>query len=182
MKTKNIERYLTSFGKYIVKQARTNLSKKRKNVNKALYNSISFRVDEDAKGFSLKLFMLDYGKFVDKGVSGKKNTQDYTTYDGEKKSSPYRYKNNMPPPKALDKWIVRRGLAPRSKSGQFTGRKIDTVGFAKSIQFLVARKIFFQGIKSTSFFQRPIGLGLQTFGKDILKAIKQDIIDTVNNN
>ena len=37
----NIERYLESFGKYVVKQARTNLTKARKNVSKDLYNSIN---------------------------------------------------------------------------------------------------------------------------------------------
>ena len=31
MNTANIERYLNSFGKYIVKQARTNLTKGKKN-------------------------------------------------------------------------------------------------------------------------------------------------------
>ena len=41
MKTDNIERYLNSFGKYIVKQSRTNLTKGKKNVSKELYNSIS---------------------------------------------------------------------------------------------------------------------------------------------
>ena len=127
MKTKNIERYLTSFGKYIVKQARTNLSKKRKNVNKALYNSISFRVDEDAKGFSLKLFMLDYGKFVDKGVSGNKQIQDYTTYDGRKVESPYKYRSKQPPASILEKWIRARGLKGRDSE---TGRYITNKSFA----------------------------------------------------
>ena len=44
MKAKNLERYLESFGKYIVKQARTNLTKGKKNVSKDLYNSIKFEV------------------------------------------------------------------------------------------------------------------------------------------
>ena len=34
MKTQNIERYLNSFGKYIVQQSRTNLTKGKKNANK----------------------------------------------------------------------------------------------------------------------------------------------------
>ena len=42
MNTENLERYLESFGKYIVKQARTNLTKGKKNVSKDLYNSIKF--------------------------------------------------------------------------------------------------------------------------------------------
>ena len=75
MNTSNIERYLTSLGKYLVKQSRANLTRKKKNVNKALYNSIKFKVDTDVDGYSLKIFMLDYGTFVDKGVSGKKDTR-----------------------------------------------------------------------------------------------------------
>ena len=38
MKTDNIERYLESFGKYIIKQSRTNLTKAKKNLTKDLYN------------------------------------------------------------------------------------------------------------------------------------------------
>ena len=40
----NLERYLNSFGKYVIKQARTNLTKGKKNVNKKLYNSLKFKV------------------------------------------------------------------------------------------------------------------------------------------
>ena len=45
MKTKNIERYLESFGKYLVKQARTNLTKGTekygtKNQGKTIYKNI----------------------------------------------------------------------------------------------------------------------------------------------
>ena len=67
MKTTNIENYLDSFGKYVVKQARTNLTKAKKNVNKDLYNSIKFKVVPDGKSFIVEFYMLDYGKFVDKG-------------------------------------------------------------------------------------------------------------------
>jgi hypothetical protein len=60
----------------------------------------------------------------------------------------------MPPPSKLDKWIVRRGLAPRKK-GKFTGRSIKSVGFAKSIQFLIARSIYMKGIKPSLWFTKP---------------------------
>ena len=178
MKTDNLERYLESFGKYLVKQSRTRLTKGTtkygsKNVTKALYNSISFRVDVTQDGFSLK--------FIDKGVSGKKLIQQYTTYNKKRKPSPYQYTDRMPPPRALDKWIVKRGLSPRNKKGQFTGRTISSVGFAKSIQFLVARKIYLRGIPSFSFFQKSLETGLLKFSDNILEAVKQDIIDTVNN-
>ena len=173
MNTANIERYLNSFGKYIVKQSRINLTKGKKNVSKGLYNSLSFKVVTDAKGFSIKFYMDSYGTFVDKGVSGNKQTQSYKDYTGKTVSSPYKYTNKQPPSGVIDKWVVRKGLkGSRDKEGKFIKRK--------SMVFFIARSIKIKGIKSTSFFQRPLQLGLKNFGKDLLGNVKQDIIDTLN--
>tara|TARA_R100000664_G_C2684568_1_gene91148 strand:+ start:103 stop:633 length:531 start_codon:yes stop_codon:yes gene_type:complete len=169
MKTKNIERYLESFGKYVIKQSRTNLSKAKKNVNKDLYNSLKFTVKKKKNGFSVNFFMADYGTFVDKGVSGNKQPQSYKDYKGKTKSSPYQYTTKQPPSKALDKWIVRRGIAPRDEQGRFISRK--------SIAFLIARSIKKKGIKSTSFFQRPLELGLKRFGKELLINVRKDVVN-----
>jgi hypothetical protein len=169
MKTDNIERYLNSFGKYIVKQSRTNLTKGKKNVSKELYNSISFKVVTDANGFSVQFYMADYGTFIDKGVSGNKQTRSYKDYKGQTITSPYKYTNKQPPSKLLDKWIVKKGIAPRDEKGRFISRK--------SISFLIARSIKAKGIKSTSFFQRPMQLGLENFSKDFLGSLKKDIIE-----
>jgi|TARA_R110002167_G_scaffold19881_2_gene72925 hypothetical protein len=175
MKTDNIERYLNSFGKYVVKQSRTNLTKGKKNVSKELYNSISFKVVTDANGFSVQFYMADYGTFIDKGVSGNKQQRSYKDYTGKTVKSPYKYTTKQPPSKLLDKWIVKKGIAPRDKQGKFMSRK--------SISFLIARSIKIKGIKSTSFFQRPMELALKDFSKDLLGSIKEDIIEgltTVN--
>ena len=172
MQTKNIERYFESFGKYVVKQARTNLTKGKKNVNKDLYNSISFKIDFKNGIYSLKFYMLDYGKFVDKGVSGNKKIQEYKTWDSRKIESPFKYKSKQPPSGILEKWISARGLKGRDKK---TGRFITH----KSLAFLIARKIKRDGIKGISFFQRPLGLAMDSFGKDVLSAIKEDIINNL---
>jgi len=171
MKTDNIERYLNSFGKYIVKQSRTNLTKGKKNVSKELYNSISFKVITDADGFSVQFYMADYGTFIDKGVSGNKQTRRYKDYTGKTVTSPYKYTTKQPPSRLLDKWVVKRGIAPRDKKGRFVSRK--------SISFLIARSIKVKGIKSTSFFQRPMQLGLKNFSKDLLGNLKVDIMNSL---
>jgi len=171
MKTDNIERYLNSFGKYIVKQSRTNLTKGKKNVSKELYNSISFKVITDADGFSVQFYMADYGTFVDKGVSGNKQTRRYKDYTGKTVTSPYKYTTKQPPSRLLDKWVVKKGIAPRDKKGRFISRK--------SISFLIARSIKIKGIKSTSFFQRPMQLGLKNFSKDLLGNLKVDIMNSL---
>ena len=168
METDNIERYLNSFGKYVVKQSRTNLTKEKKNVNKDLYNSIKYKLKITNKGFSVDFYMLDYGTFVDKGVSGKKNIQEFKTYDGRKVASPFQYDNKMPPTGVLEKWISARGIKGRDSKGRFITNN--------SLAYLIGRKIQMQGIKSTSFFQRPLGLAMKRFGVGLLKAVKEDLL------
>tara|TARA_R100000655_G_C2921578_1_gene182415 strand:- start:86 stop:610 length:525 start_codon:yes stop_codon:yes gene_type:complete len=168
MKTENIENYLNSFGKQVVNRAKGNLQKS-KGGGTALENSISFEVTSDADGFVVQFFMNSYGTFVDKGVSGNDTQRKFKDYKGQTKSSPYKYTTKQPPSKVLDKWIVKKGIAPRDEKGRFMSRK--------SISFLIARSIKKNGIKSTSFFQKPLGLGLKQFGKDLLGAVKEDIIE-----
>ena len=59
----------------------------------------------------------------------------------------FSYKSKMPPSKVFDKWSIRKGIAPRTKSGKFLPRK--------SLNFLIARSIFFKGIKASMFFTKP---------------------------
>lgn len=166
-----LERYLNSFGKYVIKQSKTTLSKKKKNVSKELYNSLEFKVVKTTEGFSVQFFMANYGTFIDKGVSGTKKINEYTTFDGRRVESPYKYKGKRPPMKVFDKWIIRRGIAPRDAEGRFVTRK--------SLQYLIANKIYTQGIQGISFFQRPLQLGLKDFVDQVGKAIKEDIINTI---
>ena len=170
---KTVENYLNSFGKYVVQQARSNLTKAKKNVNKKLYNSIKFKVVPEGDKYVLEFYMLNYGKFVDKGVSGNKQIQEYKTWDGKKVESPFKYRSKQPPPDILSKWVQQRGLKGRDKkSGRFISNK--------SLAFLIGKKIKRDGIKSLAFFQRPLGLGMKRFGKDLLSAIKQDVVNTLN--
>ena len=59
---------LDDFKKYVIQQARTNLTKEKKNVDKKLYNSLQGFIDESPAGFRLYFEMEDYGMFQDKGV------------------------------------------------------------------------------------------------------------------
>tara|TARA_R110001632_G_scaffold6512_1_gene26576 strand:- start:73 stop:603 length:531 start_codon:yes stop_codon:yes gene_type:complete len=173
MNTKNLERYLNSFGKYIVKQARTNLTKGKKNVSKDLYNSIKFEVETEANGDFTVQFMMDYyGQFVDKGVSGNKKKRTYKDWQGKTVSTPYKYTTKQPPSSVLTKWIQMRGIKGRdSKTGRFISNK--------TLAFLIGRKIKRDGIKGISFFQRPLQLAMKKFPNDYAQALKKDIIETL---
>ena len=174
MNTDNIERYLNSFGKQVVNRAKGNLQKAGKGGK--LEESIRFEVVSDSDGFSVKFYMSSYGTFVDKGVSGTETKRSFKNYKSKVIKSPYSYKNSkghsQPPSKALDKWVVKKGIAPRDAKGKFIKRK--------TLTFLIARSIGRNGIQGISFFQKPLGLGLKQFGKELLGNVKQDIIDGLN--
>jgi len=175
MKTDNIEKYLNSFGKQVVNRAKGNLQK-AKGGGTNLESSISFKVVSDADGFTVQFYMDSYGTFVDKGVSGNKQQQKFKDYKNKVISSPYKYTNKQPPPNILAKWISKKGIKGRDKK---SGRFISNM----SLAFIFGRKIKRDGIKGISFFQKPLGLGLKQFGKDLLGNVKQDIINgltTVN--
>ena len=106
MDTKNVERYLNSFGKQVVNRAKANLGKAKGGSTK-LAQTIKFEVKPDADGFVVKFYMADYGTFLDKGVSGNKKKQSYKNYENQTESSPYSYTTKQPPPDILSKWNKR---------------------------------------------------------------------------
>jgi hypothetical protein len=67
----------------------------------------------------------------------------------------------MPPPKAFDKWIVRKGIAPRDK-GKFKSRK--------GLQFAIARSIYKKGIKPSMFFTKPFTAAFKRLPDDLVEA------------
>lgn len=186
MKTDRTEKYLESFGKYIVKQARTILTKKGKNVTKELYNSLKFEVVQTLFGYEVHFYMADYGAFVDKGVSGTKQKQDYTNTYGKKVVSPFRFgtgsslvgkaKGGMSG--IMSKWVKKKGFQWRDKkTGKFMSHK--------SMGYLIARSIYSKGIKSVGFYQRPLQLSFKKFGVDLASALVDDLrieIKKINQN
>ena len=174
MKLDALERYLNSFGKQVVNRAKGNLQK-AKGGGTALENSIVFSLIEKGEDLTVRFTMASYGKFIDKGVSGTEVTRSFKDYKGETLKSPFGYRkakgHSQPPTKALDKWIVKKGIAPRDKEGKFMSRK--------SIKFLIARSIGKKGIQGLSFFQKPLMLGMKQFAPKFGAAIKEDIIKSI---
>ena len=174
MNLEAVERYLNSFGKQVVNRAKGNLQKS-KGGGTALENSIAFSVIEKDGDLTVIFKMASYGKYVDKGVSGTEVTRSFKDYKGETLKSPFGYRkakgHSQPPTKALDKWIVKKGIAPRDKEGKFMSRK--------SIKFAIAKSIGKKGIQGISFFQKPLMLGMKQFSNKFGAAIKADIIKSI---
>ena len=176
MNTENIEAYLNSFGKQVVNRAKGSLNK-AKGGGTALAKSIRFEVKRDGKGFVVKFYMDEYGEYLDKGVSGNKKKQSFKNQKNQLETSPYSYTTKGPPIDILSKWIKRKGIKPK---GLGTGRSKKTGQFVSGFAYLISRKIKRDGIKSLSFFQKPLRLGMKEFGKELLGAITTDITDSIS--
>ena len=167
--SRKVFKYLNSVGAKVVKDAKANLSKKSS--SGSLRESIGYDVVKKGEGYSLMFTMAEHGEYIDKGVSGKKVKRFYTDVFGKKKQMS-GYTNKMPPPSALDKWIVRKGLeGVRNEKGQFIPRK--------SLQFLIARSIYFKGIQGISFFTKPLGEHLADMPVDIFQYMMQEFKENI---
>ena len=147
---------LEKYAKYVIQQSRSNLTKKKSNASKTLYNSLEYKI----KGSKVSFLSEKYGEFIDKGVKGSKSTYP------ESLASPFRYTTKQPPSKAFDKWSIRKGIAPRDKKGRFINRQ--------SLNFLIARSIKNKGIRATLFFTKPFERGLDLYGDEIVEGFLND--------
>lgn len=155
---------LEQFRDYVIKQARTNLTRLKKNSSKKLYDSIKGEIKAMPNSLRVYFDMADYGFFQDKGVSGTKKKYD----------TPFSYTNKMPPPKAFDKWMVKKGIAPRNKAGKFQTRK--------GLQFAIARSIFENGIKPSLFFTKPFEQAFKNLPDEMIEAYgleAEETFDTI---
>ena len=154
----NTEEILNKFAKRVIQQSRTRLTKGKKNASKDLYNSLRYDLTTSAAAFILNFFMEEYGIYQDRGVSGKKR----------KYNTPFSYKDKMPPPKALDKWMVRRNIkGTRDAQGRFIKRK--------SLQYLLARSIYNKGIKPSNFFTKSFEQAFDKLPENMVKAYRLDL-------
>ena len=147
---------LEKYAKYVIQQSRTNLTKKKNNSTKALYNSLEYKIQGDKVSFLSE----KYGPFIDKGVRGAKGYYaDQATAE-----SPYKYTTKIPPAKPFEKWIKKNNIQGRDKK---TGRFITQ----QSLSYIIARSVYSTGIRATLFFTKPFERGLDLYGDDIVALI-----------
>jgi hypothetical protein len=163
---------LIDFRNEVVNQAKQNLSSQGKNtfgnLSKALDNSY---VKVSKNSFEMAFTMPKYGEFQDKGVSGVK--EKYDTPFSYKSKGGVRGLKGMPPPKAFDKWVIKKGIAPRDKNGKFISRE--------GLKFAIAKKIFLYGIKPSLFFTKPFEDNYKKFiDIELEKAFALDVEKLLN--
>jgi hypothetical protein len=161
-RAERIQSVLDKFGKYVVQQARANLTRQNRNVSKELYNSIQWNAEASKSGesFTASRSMLDYGQYQDKGVRGKIASPINT------RESPFRFgtgtgqKGGLTA--AIQKWVRSRRIQFRQENGRFMSYD--------STAFLVARSIYRKGIPATFFYSRPFNIAFKKLPAELVEA------------
>lgn len=139
---------LDAFGKYVVKQSRANLTRKKKKDTGELYKSLDYDlfVSKTEASFSLSFKMADYGEFIDKGVKG-------VSSSAKAPNSPYKFGTGSGKKGGLtegvDKWVTRKRI-------QFKDRKSGKFMSYKQTAYLIRNSIWNKGIETTNFFTKPL--------------------------
>lgn len=154
---------LDKFGKSVIQQSKTRLTKSKSNASKSLYDSLDYKLDVGQNSFSLSFFMNDYGKFIDKGVSGTE----------KKYNTPFRYKSKKPPAEVFITWSRVRNIKPRNP---ITGKFITN----RSFGFIMQNHIFKKGIKPTEFFTKSFNQQFEKLPEDIVEAFSLQVDDLFN--
>lgn len=170
MKFKNVEDVLTKYGKYVVQQSRSNLTRDEKGGG-PLYNSVAYSIEKSQDDFLLDFLMEDYGKFVDKGVKGKTSTYPETSAALSK----FQYGSGTGKKggltKGIAKWVRKKKFQFRDKQGRFMSYD--------SMTYLIARSIYNKGLKANLFFTKPFEAGLRKFPEDLIMAYSLDIDNSI---
>ncbi len=147
MKGENTKKALDKFGKYLVKESKKNLTRKKKNVTNSLYESLDFDVKAMPNSFEFDFLMNEYGEWVDKGRKAGKN----------------------PPFTPLRKWVQDRRIQFRSNKGKF--QSYDQTAWA------IVKSIGKKGIPASNFYSRPFNLGYAKLPNEIVEAYALDVED-----
>jgi hypothetical protein len=146
-KAENTKLALDKFGKYLVAQSRANLTRKKKNVTKALYNSLDYEVKINPKSIEFDFLMEEYGEWVDKG----------------------RKPGKMPPFGAIYAWVARRKI-------QFKDTKTKKFLSYSETARRVMIKIKAKGIEPSDFYTRPFNLGFKQLPEELRQAYELDVM------
>lgn len=156
---------LEAFNKYVIKQARTNLTKGNKNVSKKLYDSLKATTKVNPNSIENYIEMEKYGQFLDLGVKGKISGQ-------RAPNSPFKFGSGTGKKGGLTEGI--RGWV-KARRFQFKNRENGKFMSYEQTAQLIIRSIYLKGTKPTLFFSKPFAKGFESLPDELIKAYGLDI-------
>lgn len=181
-----LQTYFQDFAKKVEDQAREELYNAKEG-STILGESIRSEVvyNEAEEKFTISFYMLNYGTYVNQGVSGSEpgNNQEYTNWRGEKVKSDFAYSNKMPPVAVIEKWVKKKNIKGRKSLKKYRKNKTGTIKGAgqfmtnKSLAFAISKSIKRKGIRSTSFFTKPFGSLYSEMKEGMVPILREKIQD-----
>ena len=164
MQLKETQAALRAFGRYVVQQSRTNLTKSKKNVDKTLYDSLGYTMEQVSTGFRLYFEMEDYGMFQDRGVKGVKGGKSLSGFSYKQSSNLVGMESKTG---TFGKWAATKRIQFRDKRGRFLSFK--QTGFA------LATIVKNYGIKPSLFFTKPFEKGFRDLPTELQEQFAIDL-------
>jgi len=162
---KNTLKYLNKYGTEVINEMKNRLTN---NASGSLKKSLKYKISKSE--LTLTFFMNEYGKYIDKGVTGHGKIKGFKGLDkdGNKKTvnkgqldkftgRTYKFGTKMPPDNAeFKKWLRIKGID-------------------KGLSFPIRRSIWMFGIKPTNFFTIPTTRRQKQFENGLGDAMALDI-------
>ena len=191
IKYKAVEKYLRSYGKSIIKQARRIIKQKKKNDSGKLLRSLKYVLEEKSEKFNIEFLSARHGEFINKGVQGlgRRNLPKGSTagmhggaklrpirtyideVTGKRKRSPYSFKTPNMRSDIMQNYVMRKGIKIPNKDGSIMS--------IKRMSYIIGRSIKAKGIQGISFYSQPISATRNLFKKQLLIEFKKDILNNI---
>jgi len=165
-----LDKILDTYGQRIVDGLKDNL--KTINASGDLSKSISFELKILTEKYTLSIKLLDYYKWVDEGRKPGKWPGKYPSVNPNNILEWIQTK-----PGIIDK-ITQKTKTKTKRGTAYASGAIDFKQ-AKSIAFLISRKIKEKGIKPTYFLTDVFEEQIPKLTKDLEKALAKDIVITI---
>lgn len=147
------------FAKNVQRGTKQRIAQRGHDATKAMKNNTKFSVKVSNNSIQLNYERPFYSDFQDQGVSG---TQ-------KKFKTPFSYKTKKPPAVIFEKWAKVKGITPRKANGQFMT--------FKAFGFMVANKIFKEGIRPKKFFTDTFIKEFDNLAEPIKRAYAKDAME-----
>lgn len=180
----NTAKALVELADFMITTARNNLDKKGNMATGRTASSMkAVNIQTAAAKMSLDIEILSTYKFLDQGVKGV-----------EGGTGKYAFKTKYPNKKmatAILKWLRKRGAGGRTKDKAVSKneaknkriyKKTSSADNLKSLAYATAASIKKKGIRPTKFFSNAVKATEKLQKQKYAKALKLDIIQTINNN